>query len=105
MLCCDFARAQHCKLLLDLNLPLPPKVFSRHASSMSLAILRRDGAGYLEVALDPATHRTGDVWHVELQGLRNVGGLCYGWRASGDKTWAGGRSVHGACGIGVVGRG
>jgi len=64
-------------------------VFSRHASTMSLCVLRADGSGYLEVGLDPAVHRSGDVWHVELQGLRNVGGLCYGWRAGGDITWAG----------------
>lgn len=69
-------------------------VFSRHASGMSLCILRRDGGGYLEVALDPATNRTGDVWHVQLEGLRNVGSLCYGWRASGAKTWADGGSFH-----------
>ena len=56
---------------------------------MSLCVLRRDGGGYLEIGLDPATHRTGDVWHIELQGLRNVGGLVYGWRAGADKSWAG----------------
>ena len=39
------------------------------------------GKGYLELALDPEINRTGDVWHVCLQGLRDVGTLCYGWRA------------------------
>lgn len=69
--------------------PRPPQVFSRHARSMCLCVLRRDGGGYLEVGLDPAAQRTGDVWHIQLQGLRNVGGLVYGWRAGGDKSWAG----------------
>ncbi|KAK9809286.1 hypothetical protein WJX73_001102 [Symbiochloris irregularis] len=71
---------------------------SRHASAMSLCLARRieaptsngssgtagaaqPGKGYLELALDPEVNRTGDVWHVCLQGLRDVGTLCYGWRA------------------------
>lgn len=56
---------------------------------MSLCVLRADGSGYLEVGLDPAVHRTGDVWHIQLQGVRDVGSLCYGWRAGGARTWAG----------------
>ncbi len=45
------------------------------------------GTGVLEIALDPVTNRTGDVWHVCVHGLRNVGLMCYGWRADGDVTW------------------
>lgn len=77
--------------------PIPdaPQVFSRHARSMSLCMLRSDGSGFLEVGLDPAVHRSGDVWHVQLQGLRNVGGLCYGWRAGGDRSWAGAHPLLG----------
>lgn len=56
--------------------------------------MRADGGGYLEVALDPDTNRTGDVWHVQLSGLKVVGRLssakrcwyflaprmlCFGW--------------------------
>ncbi len=66
------------------------QVFSRNASAMSLCIMRRDGGSYLEVALDPHTNKTGDVWHCSLGGLKNVGQLCYGWRASGAISWAGG---------------
>ena len=32
------------------------------------------GTGYLELALDPVTNRTGDVWHVCVE----VGGGCGG---------------------------
>src|SRR5689334_6098690 len=46
------------------------QVFSRHASEMSLCLMRADGSGYLEVMLDPYTNRTGDVWHIQLSGLK-----------------------------------
>lgn len=49
------------------------QVFSRHATSMSLCLMRADGSKYLEVVLDPATNRTGDVWHIQLSRLK-VGG-------------------------------
>eukprot|EP00775_Hariotina_reticulata_P005214 gene5214-5452_t len=41
------------------------------------------------VALDPLTNRTGDIWHVQLTGLKDVGSLCYGWRPNGaGPSWA-----------------
>jgi hypothetical protein len=46
------------------------QVFSRHAAEMSLCLMRADGSGYLEVALDPITNKSGDVWHVQLSGLK-----------------------------------
>eukprot|EP00879_Flechtneria_rotunda_P022431 GHRR01023681.1.p1 GENE.GHRR01023681.1~~GHRR01023681.1.p1 ORF type:complete len:577 (+),score=194.30 GHRR01023681.1:772-2502(+) len=69
-------------------------VFSRHATNMNLCLMRADGTGYLEVALDPATNRTGDVWHVQLPGLKDVGSLCYGWRPNGAGNWAEGGCFH-----------
>lgn len=48
----------------------PVQVFSRHASEMSLCLMRADGSGYLEVSLDPITNKSGDVWHVQLSGLK-----------------------------------
>lgn len=46
-------------------------VFSAHASAMSLCLMRSNSAdpgtsasGFLEIALDPAINKTGDVWHV-----------------------------------------
>ena len=40
-------------------------VASAHATEVSL-VLEADGEELLELALDPALHRTGDVWHVAL---------------------------------------
>lgn len=51
------------------------QVFSRHATSMSLCLLRQDGGKYLEIMLDPTTNKTGDVWHIQLSKLK-VG---YNW--------------------------
>jgi hypothetical protein len=45
------------------------------------------GTGVLEIALDPVTNKTGDVWHICIHGLRSIGLMCYGWRADGDVTW------------------
>ncbi len=45
------------------------------------------GSGVLEIALDPVTNKTGDMWHVCVMGLRDIGMMCYGWRADGDTTW------------------
>lgn len=59
-------------------------VRSRAATAMSLCLARTPAsgkAGYLEVALDPVVNRTGDTWHVCLQGLREIDTLGYGWRA------------------------
>lgn len=69
-------------------------VFSRHASEMSLCLMRADGSGYLEVSLDPITNKSGDVWHVQLSGLKDVASLVYGWRANGAGTWAEGGRYH-----------
>jgi len=55
-------------------------VFSRHATQMTL-VLYWPGASepLLEIPLDPELHRTGDVWHIFLQGLPP--GLEFGYRA------------------------
>ena len=34
-----------------------------------------------QVALDAAVNRTGDMWHVCLEGLKDLATLSYGWRA------------------------
>lgn len=58
-------------------------VRSSAAVSMALCLLRTGGAkgGYMEIALDPAVNRTGDAWHIMVEGLRDIGSLAYGWRA------------------------
>ena len=36
----------------------------------------------------------GDTWHICLEGLKDVGTLCYGWRAEADAAWGGGSRFH-----------
>ena len=38
--------------------------------------------------------RAGDMWHVCLEGLRDVGSLRYGWRAQADVAWDGRTRFH-----------
>lgn len=54
-------------------------IFSRHATDVILVLFRPgDPEPALELPLDPRRHRTGDVWHATVEGLRpNVE---YGYR-------------------------
>jgi glycogen operon protein len=57
-------------------------VFSRHAQRLDLVLFREgQERPFAEFALDPARHRTGDVWHVFVHGLK--AGALYGYRAHG----------------------
>jgi len=54
-------------------------VVSRHATDVSLVLFARQRHEPIaEFPLDPAVHRTGDVWHIEVSGLDS--GARYGWR-------------------------
>jgi len=66
-------------------------VFSRHATSLSLVLFRPGEPEPLaEFPLDAALNRTGDVWHIGLQGLTT--GFEYGYRAA--RTGANDSPVH-----------
>ncbi len=55
-------------------------VFSRHATAVTLVLFASgQHEPVLEVPLDAVFHRTGDLWHVEIEGLDT--GTRYGWRA------------------------
>ncbi|MEO8250218.1 MAG: hypothetical protein ABI589_12695, partial [Burkholderiales bacterium] len=58
-------------------------LFSRHATRVELLLFddARATAPSAMIALDPARHRTGDVWHVLMEGLRF--GHAYAWRLDG----------------------
>jgi len=59
-------------------------VFSRHAERVELLLFDEVGdarSAASTVTLSEACHRTGDIWHVSLEGLR--AGLRYAWRADG----------------------
>lgn len=54
-------------------------LFSRHAAAVTLVLRIEARRETVEVPLDASTHRTGDVWHVMLEGLPGQGVL-YGFR-------------------------
>jgi isoamylase len=58
-------------------------VFSRHATAVSLLLFAgpQDGKPLHEIPLDPARNRTGDVWHVEVEGAGP--GTLYLYRVDG----------------------
>lgn len=43
----------------------------------------------LNFALYPHTHRTGDIWHIQIDNLRNLDSLAYAWEAQGELGWRG----------------
>jgi len=58
-------------------------VFSRHATRISLLLFDdpRDLVPRSTIALDPRCHRTGDIWHLWVDGI-GLGSL-YAWRVNG----------------------
>ena len=52
------------------------------------------GTNCLEVALDPHTNRTGDLWHICVHGVKALDTMMYGWRADSDVTWEGEATRH-----------
>jgi len=56
-------------------------VFSRHATALTLVLfLPGDGEPVLELPFNPELNRTGDVWHIFVQGLNP--GIEYGYRTA-----------------------
>lgn len=59
-------------------------VVSRHATAAWLVLSSgNDRADELVLRLDPLMNRTGDVWHVRVEGLPET--FCYAWRMDGPK--------------------
>ena len=58
-------------------------LFSRHATSVRLCLYAEagDGEALLDRRLDPVQNRTGDIWHVHVDGLEP--GALYAWRVDG----------------------
>jgi isoamylase len=58
-------------------------VFSRHATRIQLVLFDQpgDSTAARTIPLDPGHHRTGDVWHVWVKGVRP--GQLYGYRVEG----------------------
>jgi isoamylase len=58
-------------------------IFSRHAASVVLQLFNKsqDKDPSFEINLDPKEHKTGDIWHVFVEGIG--AGQLYGYRADG----------------------
>jgi glycogen operon protein len=57
-------------------------VFSRHALSVQLVLFREGQEEPIaEIPLDPSKHKTGDVWHIFVHGLKPD--ILYGYRVHG----------------------
>ncbi|XP_020581014.1 isoamylase 3, chloroplastic [Phalaenopsis equestris] len=68
-------------------------LFSRHASSVTLCLsisgrvdVGKQPEGMIEVPLDPQMNKTGDIWHIFVEGLPDFGVL-YGYRVDGPHRW------------------
>jgi glycogen operon protein len=60
-------------------------VFSRHAERINLVLFEpHHDEPIAEIALDPAVHRTGDVWHILVHDLPTH--VLYGYRVSGPNN-------------------
>jgi isoamylase len=61
-------------------------IFSRHATLVTLFLFERpeDVFPYQSIELDPTYHRTGDIWHVWVEGVS--AGQAYAYRAEGPYT-------------------
>jgi isoamylase len=59
-------------------------ILSRHANAVALVLFALDGKEELaEIVLHPRRHRTGQHWHLLVQGLPPS--FCYGWRVDGPR--------------------
>mgnify|MGYP001812928910 CR=1 FL=1 len=58
-------------------------LFSRHATSIILQLFSssKDTEPSHEITLDPESNKTGDLWHIFIEGIKP--GQLYGYRADG----------------------
>lgn len=61
-------------------------VFSQHATAVTLELYNSDGSEAASYPLDRQSNRTGDIWHITIQGLPKSGVL-YGYRVDGEGGW------------------
>ncbi|MBN2157850.1 MAG: glycogen debranching protein GlgX [Spirochaetes bacterium] len=58
-------------------------IFSRHCTAVTLVLFDSDApdSSFEEIPLDPVVNRTGDIWHIAVEGLPD--GQLYGYRIDG----------------------
>lgn len=53
-------------------------LFSEHATQVTLCLYDKNSAHTLaEIHLDPSRHRTGSIWHIQIEGLPDFAEYCY----------------------------
>ncbi|HRU64488.1 MAG TPA: glycogen debranching protein GlgX [Spirochaetota bacterium] len=69
-------------------------IFSRNASGVKLILFHNSepDSDFTEIALDPFLNKTGDVWHIWIEGLWE--GQVYGYRISGEYDPANGHRFN-----------
>ncbi|KAJ7541638.1 hypothetical protein O6H91_10G068100 [Diphasiastrum complanatum] len=68
-------------------------LYSKNATNVTLCLYKAgDTQPSLEIDLDPILHRTGDVWHVQLQSVERF--AFYGYRCKGEISWESGNRFH-----------
>jgi len=69
-------------------------IFSRNASGVKLILFHNSepDSDFTEIALDPFLNKTGDVWHIWIEGLSE--GQVYGYRISGEYDPANGHRFN-----------
>ncbi|GAX83904.1 hypothetical protein CEUSTIGMA_g11328.t1 [Chlamydomonas eustigma] len=61
-------------------------LYAKHASGVQLCLFDRDHQHLQSIQLETSSHKTGDVWHVQVEGLPGID-ICYGYRVSGSGGW------------------
>ncbi len=58
-------------------------IFSRHATAVTLVLFDSSAPGstFTEIPLDPRNNRTGDIWHIHVEGVKE--GQLYAYRIDG----------------------
>lgn len=64
-------------------------LFSEHATAITLLLSDKDDKNTVEIQLDPAEHRTGNVWHAAVEGCP-LSGVLYGYKVEGQTGWESG---------------
>eukprot|EP00897_Mesotaenium_endlicherianum_P008367 jgi/Mesen1/7559/ME000392S06818 len=68
-------------------------LYAKHAQGVTLCLYNaEDAEPTLEIDLEPALHRTGDVWHIKLPEQGEY--TRYGYRCKGEVTWENGCRFH-----------
>eukprot|EP00850_Spirogloea_muscicola_P006941 SM000034S12695 [mRNA] locus=s34:192552:199976:- [translate_table: standard] len=73
--------------------PVNFALYSRNADGVVLCLYTEDAAEpSMEIDLEPAAHRTADVWHIQLRDVSSY--ARYGYRVKGEISWEHGSRFH-----------